>query len=291
MTGRFLFQGAVASLTLPHGLFFSDLAVVYMQVSGSVPKEVRLDSGGEVVEIKDGAALHLFPRRSPRLVFGKRLIFAVIDEGGRHLCEWATNIETAKRDAPFVREGFEPATPTRQTGLFKMQSFYNAGDPIFLRVGGTLASEDAEFSIDGRSTTVLARNAFQLILSDPHPAAGMRTIESRGRSITLPFIILKLQIVPLRPGPAMLQVDVSGREQLDLPAMPVWRLGLYNPDPGRLQLLCGKPGEDIIPIHLAENHGRLTGTCRVKVLENGPGSIDGLLINTVAPSYRPLWLH
>jgi hypothetical protein len=165
VTGRFLFQGARVTLTLPNALFSSDLAVVYMQVlGGDVLKGTRLDSGAEVVEIKDGAALHLFARKSNRFVFAKRQTFSVIDAGGQRLCEWATKVSTSRFDSPVIVEGFDPATVTRKTRLLTWQRFFNAGDPILLRVGGKLASEDAEFLIDGRSTTVLARNACQLIL-------------------------------------------------------------------------------------------------------------------------------
>jgi hypothetical protein len=156
VTGRFVFQGARVTLTLPNALFSSGLAVVYMQVlGGDVPKGTRLDSGAEAVEIRDGAALHLFARKSQQLVFAKRQTFAVIGAGGQRLCEWATKVGTSRFDSPVIMEGFDPATVTRQTRFLTWQRFFNAGDPIFLRVGGKLASEDAEFSIDGRSTTVL----------------------------------------------------------------------------------------------------------------------------------------
>ncbi|HUA61530.1 MAG TPA: hypothetical protein VML19_22415, partial [Verrucomicrobiae bacterium] len=222
ITGRFSFGRSTLALTLPHVLYRSDPSLVYMQVSGgNFPKELFLGSNGEKVGIQDGAELHLFPKGKKPLTFSERLTFSISDAGGKSLCEWVTDVRTSRSDPPLIPEGFGPGSDLshqtrRPRWTIKTQGFRNAGDPILLQVGGNLARENGEFSIDGLPATVLARNACQVILQDPHPAAGMRIIESRGYSISIPVIVLEMKLLSSTSrGPTSLEMNVLGRDRID----------------------------------------------------------------------------
>ena len=289
ITGRFSIGRSRLALTLPHILYRSDPSVVYMQVSGGdFPKELFLDSNGEKVRIQDGAELHLFPKGKNSLTFSERLTFSISDTGGKSLCEWVTNVRTSRSDPPLIPEGFGPGSDLshqtrRPRWTIKTQGFRNAGDPILLQVGGNLARETGEFSIDGLPATVLARNACQVILEDPHPAAGMRVIESRGYSMAIPVIVLEMKLLgSTSRGPTSIEFNLLGRDRIDLPALSDRHLTLTNFDAGRLQIVCAKPwhGLDSTFIRLHGNDDRLTASCRVKLLKPGPISIDARLTET-----------
>ena len=287
ITGRFSFGRSTLALTLPHILYRSDPSVVYMRVSGGdFPKELLLDSNGEKVRIQDGAELHLFPKGKTPLTFSKRLTFSITDTGGKSLCEWVTNVTTSKVDPPLVPQGFGPGSDlsneTRRPGwTIRTQRFRNAGDPILLKVGGNFVSQPGEFSIDGLPATVLARNACQVILEDPHPAAGMRVIESRGYSIAIPVIVFEMKLLSSTSrGPTSIEFNLLGRDRIDLPPLSERNLALSNFDPGRLQIVCAKPWHDLdfSYIRLHGSDDRLTASCRVKLLKPGPVSIDARLM-------------
>ncbi|HTX39137.1 MAG TPA: hypothetical protein VME43_29135 [Bryobacteraceae bacterium] len=289
ITGRFSFGRSTLALTLPYTLYRSDPEVVYMQVSGGdFPKELLLDSNGEKVRIQDGAEFHLFPKGTNPLTFSKRLIFSITDTGGKSLCEWVTNVRTSKFDPPFIPEGFGPLSDLSHQVRHprfttKVQGFRNAGDPILLEVGGKLASGTGEFSIDGLPATVLARTAYQVILEDSHPAAGMRVNESRGYSISIAVVVLEMKLLSSpSPGPTSIEINLLGRDRIALPALWDRSLALTNFDPSRLQILCDKPPHGLGPsfIRLHGNEDRLTASCRVNLLKPGPVSIDARLLET-----------
>jgi hypothetical protein len=282
VTGRFSFGSSRLALTLPHVLYRADPSVVYMQLSGSdFPRGLSLESGGEKVRIEDGAALHLSPQRNVRLSF------SVMGKDGRALCAWATNVATAAGSPPFVREGFRSRRHPDRTH----DDFRNAGDPIFLAVGGRLASESGEFFVDGLPATVLARNACQVILQDPRPVPGMRTIESRGFSVTLPFVVVELKLAGAgSAGRATLEIRVLGRDRIAMRTLPVARLALFNFDPDKLKVLCGRPvnyGDPRI-VALEWKKDLLAASCKVRILKPGPASFDGEFMESGGFHRRPL---
>ncbi len=289
ITGRFSFGRSTLALTLPHILYRSDPSVVYMQLSGGdFPKELLLDSNGEKVRIQDSAEFHLFPKGKDPLTFSKRLTFSITDAGGKSLCEWVTNVTTSKVDPPLIPQGFGPQSDLsyqtrRPRWTIRTQGFRNAGDPILLKVGGNFVSQPGEFSIDGLPATVLARNACQVILEDPHPAAGIRVIESRGYSVAIPVIVLEMKLLSSTSrGPTSIEFNLLGRDRIDLPALSERSLTLTNFDPSRVQIVCAKPwhGLDSTFIRVHGNDDRLTASCRVKLLKPGPVSIDARLMET-----------
>jgi hypothetical protein len=170
-----------------------------------------------------------------------------------------------------------------QSRGFKLRGFRTAGDPILLQVGGNLARESGEFSIDGVPMTVLARNACQVVLLDPHPAAGLRTVESRGYSISLPFIVLRLDVDAAR---ATLKITVLGRDQVPLPELSRRAVSLYNYSPAGLQFSCSRAfvSGDPTMVPLAGKGAELSASCRVRLLRPGPVNIDGLYTESSGPS-------
>jgi hypothetical protein len=257
-----------------------------MQVSGSdLPHGLLLDSGGEKVPISDGAGLHLFPTRN------KRLIFSVTGPDDKSLCEWGAKVATSRFDPPFVSEGFgSRSSISTHTRTFQWRVFRKAEDPILLQVGGRLATESAEFSIDGLPAPVLARNAGQVILQDSHPAAGMRTIESRGYSISIPLVVIEMSLRnSSSPGPTSIEIRLLGRDRISLPPLRSRRLAIQNLDPGRVRILCGKSSHGgPTYIQLDGNESTLRASCRVILLKPGPVRIDAWLIESAISSrWRP----
>ncbi|HTX35991.1 MAG TPA: hypothetical protein VME43_13260 [Bryobacteraceae bacterium] len=122
-----------------------------------------------------------------------------------------------------------------------------------------------------------------MILEDPHPVAGMRVIESRGYSITIPVIVLQMKLLSsTSSGPTSIEINLLGRDRIDLPALSDRSLDLFNFDPGRLQIECAKPwhGLESTFIRLRGDEDRLTASCRVKLLKPGPVRIDARLMET-----------
>jgi len=268
VTGRFRFGSSDISLTLPHVLYRSAASVVYLQVRGDVPGGLRMDSGGEAIDVSDGAGLPLSPRR------GTRLTFTVSDRSGQRLCEWATHVGTSKSEPPLAYQGFTDPGAARFGRGLQIQRFRNAGDPILLHVGGVLARDPGEPYIDGVSARVLSRNAHQIVLQDPRPAAGLRKVEARGYSIALLFVELHVAMDGPKTGRAKLAIHIGGRDPTSPSAFPKRRLSLYNFAPENVELLCGKRGADPRAIDLAVQKGELVGSCKVRMLKPGSVSFD-----------------
>ena len=215
------------------------------------------------------------------------------------LCEWVTSVATAKVDQPFVGEGFDPRDGLSPLVKYPYRYFRNAGEPIVLHVGGRLAKDGAQFTVDDVPATVLSRNGGQVILSDPHPSAGIRTIESRGSSIRVPFVEMRVQVLSSNQSAtaATLEISILGRDRVDLPEPQRRFLSLYNPAPGRLEIACGRQSKfrtDPGAVYLDQKDDKLTASCRIRLLKPGPIFIDALLIEREqAPQSPrlPRWPH
>jgi hypothetical protein len=277
LTGRFSVGSMTVSLTLPRGLVHSDATTVFLEVSGGTatgPEDLSVESGGAKVIVRNGAAIHLTPR------VNERVVFSIAGRDGQRLCVWTPTIKVSAGSPPRVEDGFR----TYRLDYSRIHSgFRNAGDPILLVVGGKLADEAAGFRIDGLPAAVLARTSWQVILRDPHPGAGMRTIESQGHSITLAFLVLQLVLPDSTPhGRATLVIRVLGRNLVTLPALPVAYLMLVNFNQERLKVRCGKTYRGVsdwdegrfIPL-TRDPGGDFTAVCKVDLRQPGPVSLDG----------------
>ena len=156
--------------------------------------------------------------------------------------------------------------------------FTNTGSPICLQVGGKLATGSGVFRIDGLPAVVLARTSWAVILRDPRPMAGLRTVESQGYSITIPFIDVQLKLrKPSSSGHNALDIRVYGGDLLVFPVV----LAVYNFNRQTVNLRCGKSYRDgrdldeIRWIHLArEKTGVFTATCKVHFRQEGHVNLD-----------------
>ena len=270
VSARFAAGASAVRVTLPSRLYPSDPTLVYLEASGAAYEGIFLESGGERTAVRDGAALRLHPKRNARLS-----ISLVLPDGRR--CEWTPGVGTAKSEPWHVVDGFRDRGLVFRANLMH-SGFRNAGDPILVQVGGVLAEESAVFSVDGDPATVLARNGPQVVLRDPHPVPGVRAVTCRGYSLTLPMILLEIRgPEPDTVGRAELEIRVSGRAQVGFPTLPHARLMLYNFDPGRVKVQCGRPvgyGDPRI-VPLEAKSGTLAASCRVDVLKPGPLALDG----------------
>ena len=126
---------------------------------------------------------------------------------------------------------------------------------------------------------VLARTPSLVILRDPQPATGLRTVGApKGYGVTLRFVDVEWQLP--QPGRDVLGVKVVGLHDMDRPA----KLVLVNYNRNALTLRCGKDETDSgaymgldelrsIPITPDKvRDGEFAETCRVRL--SGQGRVD-----------------
>ena len=129
-----------------------------------------------------------------------------------------------------------------------------------------------------------------MILRDPHPAAGMRTVESRGYSITLPFVQVELRLSQPYQGHGTLNISVLGfdlvkRKPDDFPG-----LYLANLSEQTISVLCGKSlsrGHDEYNgrvVSLLHDHaGAFIATCKVKFHREAGLSVIAMVVERHTP--------
>lgn len=280
LTGIFSAGSTTVTVTLPRSLWRGETATLYLEVSAADavanPYEMSLEPGGQAVAVQDGAALHLAPAK------GDRILFSLAAPDGRRLCTWQPPIRVWTHSPPQVEDGFRTVPFNRYPTV--ISGFRNAGDPILLQVGGPLAAGSGNFRIDEAPARILARTSWQVILRDPHPAAGLRTIASQGYAITLPFVFLELRPERRPHGRDTLEIRVSGLASVNLPPMPAAVLSLANYSRETMSVLCGKSylsdDEEWVEARMIElrrdSHGEFTSSCKVKFRRPGPVSLDGM---------------
>ncbi len=208
LTGHLAIGSVRFSLTIPSRLLQSYPVTVYPEFNGdasvSAP-DLRIDAGGGPVPVKPGASVTLTP--TP----GVRPGFSITNSDGLAVCIWRPAVRVLEHRPPALAEGFG----YRATGERIHGTFLNAGEPMLLEVGGVLATSSANFQVDGRTATVLARTPWQVVLRDPNPRAGTRQIESRGYVVRVPFVDFRYDYAPVAlKGRGRLHVAVSGRSQV-----------------------------------------------------------------------------
>ena len=278
ISGEFGTSLGTVRLTLPLG--FHVEMTVFLEVSNGSSAESQQDmwmeSGGERVRIRNGAALHVAPKEK------ERLLFSLVDSEGERLCTWQPPAKvlppTLKyRPGGFLRDPFEwSAYPLAQL-------FLNLGEPILLSVGEGLGRGSGDFRIGGFPAMVLARNPAFVILRDPQPTVGLRTIESEGYRITLPFVDTQLQLPkPSSHGGGVVKIKVLGADILKPPAY----LNLANHSRDVVRLLSGRASgigsewDDFreFVLHPIDN-GAFTATCRVQFLQEGRIDLYSLVLH------------
>jgi hypothetical protein len=274
--GHFLVGSSQISITLPNVLFEAGSTTVFPEIGAALPEDLYLAAGTGKVKVADGAALILKPRT------GARLIFTLSDSGGQTMCTWQPSVKVVAHSPPQVEDGFRMfvCCGGRVMPGVSGPSFHNAGNPIVLEVGGRLARGSSEFRIDGMAAAVLAQTAWQVVLRDPRPAAGLRVVESEGYRVTLAFIELRLELPQPRRGKGILSVRLVGFDLITPPA----ELFLYNLSRQNVRLVSGKSFHDSPDydearlIRLApQGSGVFTGECKIEFRGEGPIDLDGSL--------------
>jgi hypothetical protein len=183
LTGDFSLEGITARLTVPNYLTALDPLRVRLEVSGLVQDELVLRSAYRSVPVRDGATLQVTRRPN------ERLIFSIATRDGRTLCSWEPRV-LVPRKAYRVRNGF---------ALLNEHWVRIAGDPIYILIGHDVDADSGDFRIDGLPATILAETPKEVILRDPRPVSGERTVESPwGQRIRLRFfnVAMSLQSTP-----------------------------------------------------------------------------------------------
>jgi hypothetical protein len=238
LTAHFSVGSLKATITLPTAIVSPESLTAFLEVSrdSSGPPEsageVFMEAEGQRVPVRNGAAFHLTCRA------GERLRFTLSAADGQTLCSWQPSLRR--------RQGRQPehaASFSRVDSWF----FRKTGEPIALWVG---VDESRQFTIDGAPAMVLARTPWEVILRDPQPAVGQRTVASDGNTIALRFIDIETSFsAPSSDGRATLAVRVPSFElwgrwfwppfwKVEESTTPI--MWLFNFKPDVVQLICGQ---------------------------------------------------
>jgi hypothetical protein len=296
VSGRFSVGSTVITLTMPASVA-QDPLTLFAEVSGNSVAPLFLESGSQRIAVEDGGALHLQP------MAGERLSFRLTDGEGVSLCIWQPGIKVWLRSGPPFGPGFRKFRFLSQYSALGNSegAFVNVGNPVLLQVSSDLVEKSSLFRIDGQLAAVLAKSSWQVILRDPHPATGLRTVASRGFQITLPFIQVQMDL----PAPSdrkdnQIKARVLGSDVVRQPRSgdlwPVAHLVLSNFSRQNIKLLCGKSYREDNPdfdesrliVLKREANGILSGNCKIKYLREGPVNLDtGLLLFNRTRLIRP----
>jgi hypothetical protein len=281
LTAHFSIGSVTANVTLPTIVFRSDPPTVFLEVSGDGASDFRMETGGVNVPLRNGAAL----RPAPKV--GERVLFTLTSGNGQLLCSWQ----------PLFPRGWRPGRAPQRTDAFSRVDagfLRKLGDPIALWV----ADDDArEFAIEGLPAMVLARGASEVILRDPRPRAGRRSVASKGYEIELRFIEVETRFSkPSSNGRATLSVRVP---KIDLWGRHLWPLHswetegstratmtLLNYSGDTVSLLCGDAhvstplgmeADEYRQARITRNKirdGEFLDTCSVRFKKQGTADID-----------------
>lgn len=287
LTGHFLIGSKHLSVTVPRE-FRTATATVYMEVSGddsAMQQRLFLHSGTEGVLVENGGVLRVAPNKS------ERIIFSVNSEDGQVLCTWQPSLVTQKPVTARILEGF---------WTYESSYFRNLRDPVILRIGEQLANGPRAFEIGGQPANVLELDSWQVILRDPQPQVGPRSVESGGYAITLRFIDLQVRLsAPSSKGFATLSVHVP---KLELWGDPLWphrplegssspSWAIVNLNREAMHLLCAprfatpldSDRDERVGIPITKEkvpHQVLDATCKVQLSGHGQPSIDTFIIES-----------
>lgn len=274
-SGHFSVGTVHATVTLPTQIVTSHFPTVFLEVAGGDPAELFMEGGGVRVPLRHGAAMRLAPKAA------ERILFTLADGDGRVLCTWPPSFRHVGR------QGLQRAPVFSGVSAW---FFRNVGDPIMLSIG---TDESREFRIGGIPAMVLSWTPWEVILRDPEPTVGSRTVNSQDAQITLRFIDVRVEISKPSPrGKATLTVTVP---KLDLWGTRLWPLHpadnstqpaffIFNFHPEVLTLRCGYhhrvddlDRDEGRLVRITEDHvhnGRFTYACPVTMHQQGKVEID-----------------
>jgi hypothetical protein len=284
-SARFDFGLSQARITLPNSMAAPGLIDVFLEVAGddmAAVAELTLVAGAQTVQVAPGVRLRIDVKPH------ERLVFQVFAKPGRELCEWRPS---------FLAWRSRPVTiPSGPGHLNEVESwdFRNTGEPIMLRVRG---SELGPYMIDGQIAAVLARSPFWVILRDPNPSAGERTVAAGSESVRLRFVDVE---VSFGKGAATQHANLIVRIRGVLfRGRRLWPLGhvqgasfpwliMSNFRRDVVELRCGRPvsdardkdSEEMVSMDVRGGavHGNIiTVTCAVRIRGAGKPEVGVLL--------------
>lgn len=288
VTGHFKVGTITASLTLPRFINEAYFPMI-LPVELSAPRteqpeeELMIRSGNESVELRDGAALHVVHRK------GERLTFSVATLDGKELCSWQPPVAFMNKKYPYpIRNGLSerPRPANIIPGHSEVIMMHITGAPISLVFGHTFSEGRREFRLDGLPAPVLMETPFQFFLRDPHPAAGVRKLESEGESIALHFIDAEKRLIPISGNRENLEITIRGWCPKAGDRWPSF-LQINNLNPQAAKLDCGTLHSRwesrewamlLISPSLAHD-GSVDLSCGVRLVHPKPASVEDFAFN------------
>ncbi len=213
-------------VTLPAGVVESDPLEVFVESQGP-ERDLLIATGDEMVPLKNGTVLH------PPTGRGKRKDFFIITAAGEMVCAWKPSIGFAPLTPVAVSKASERA---RQIAS-RIVVYPVAGDPIFIERPRSLNKTET-FTIGDLAATVLARSERMVILRDPGPKPGWRTIEWNGGSLNLRFAEVLFESTKRSHEPPSLNVAAHGLEGIIRSRSVVMYVTNHSKLQGRLR--CGR---------------------------------------------------
>jgi hypothetical protein len=288
VTGRFAVGTLTASMTLPQHINEAYFPMV-LPVEFSAPhtetpeEELMIRSGSEAVRLRDGAALHIAHRK------GERLSFSVATSDGRELCSWQPPVAFMKKEYPYgIRNGLsEVRRPSQMIpGHSEVIPMHITGEPIGLIFRHTYTDGRREFRLDGMPAPVLMETPVQFFLRDPHPAAGVRKLESEGEAVAVHFIDVEKRLIPTSGNRENLNITVSGWRP-DAGAKWPSFLSIINLNPQEAKLDCGmwhnrrEQGEVVMLLISPSlvHDGSFAMSCEVRSVHPKPASVGDFVLN------------
>ncbi len=262
---------------------------LYLEVERRAPhaesdRTLYLETNGQKVAIEDGAHLRFNIGEYTRLSF-------TVSDGSSVIC-------TATPDVRNVGAAKRPKGPDLSNAL-RLLPIHIIGDAIAASTPPDTPVEEA-FQIDNQVMRPLFRNGRLVLLRDPNPVTGVRTIQSPlGRATSL---FLAVSLTPRKfddqPPTQSLSISVAGLEELRHPI----DLYLFNAHRDQLQANCGAntrssrkvDGFELRVLRIsprAVRDGKFQTTCAIKVFQPGQNrlwtAIDSTLRTRRTDPERP----
>jgi hypothetical protein len=256
-TTRFSIGSTTVAITVPVG-FRVEFLTVYLEVSNPQP-DLALQTGAQNIPIRDGSSFSMEPE------VDERPTFAITDREGTRLCSWQPTERVWAYDPPVITP---PAQRLHRLMRDALPWFFIAGDPLVLP---TRSKTARDFTIDGEPARVLARTSRHVILRDPEPTPGFRTVKAQHYETIVAMVQVQKQL-----SSGALQITVTGPEVLTGGAA----LTIFSFNRTAAELHCGSaihhhdwPDAARLPL-TADDKGVFSAACPVKVHTEGDRQFD-----------------
>lgn len=199
VVGHFAAGGVRITLAIPRSLVRRNYSfIVFPEVTGldgsDAHPQLTLSSPTESVPLRDGVALHVVHQP------GQRLIFSLATIDGKKLCSWEPYVLFRKNRGRNIH-GF--------AALITDGICRTTGEPVWIAFGDESPNGRRKFSIGGLPARMLMESSTFVILRDPDPMPGSRTVATEGETATLRFVNIKMDMQPTSDG-ANLEIHVRG---------------------------------------------------------------------------------